>query len=91
MKRYAALLCCGVLLFWWLLPGSPAAVSAAGREAVVSAAVRSVAAVPARAGKGRRACRAALPVAGGCLPDKGWLCGRTGCLSGSEGIRLERI
>ena len=29
MKRYAALLCCGVLLFWWLLPGSPAAVSAA--------------------------------------------------------------
>jgi len=35
-----------------------------------------VAAVPARAGKDRRACRAALPVAGGCLPDKGWLCGR---------------
>ena len=29
--------------------------------------------------------------ASGCLPDKGWLCGRTGCLSGSEGIRLERI
>ena len=32
MKRYAALLCCGVLLFWWLLSGSPAAVSAAGRS-----------------------------------------------------------
>lgn len=74
-----------------IIGGVVSAVSAAGREAVVSAAVRSVAAVPARAGKGRRACRAALPVAGGCLPDKGWLCGRTGCLSGSEGIRLERI
>ena len=28
-----------------------------------------------------------MPVAGGCLPDKGWLCGRTGCLSGSEGLK----
>ena len=38
MKRYAALLCCGVLLFWWLLPGSPAAVSAAEEPEIPAAA-----------------------------------------------------
>ena len=38
MKRYAALLCCGVLLFWWLLPGSPAAVSAAEELEIPAAA-----------------------------------------------------
>lgn len=38
MKRYAALLCCGVLLFWWLLPESPAAVSAAEEPEIPAAA-----------------------------------------------------